>query len=56
MKIKIIKDGLFGVNGAIRVGTELDVDAEPKAWAGRYVVVSETKGKTAVTNPKRKAD
>lgn len=49
MKIKITKGGLYGAEGEIPVGTELTVKEEPKAWAGRYEVVSG--GKTAVTNP-----
>jgi hypothetical protein len=53
MKIKITKGGIFNAAGKeIEVGTELDVKEEPKAWAGRYEVISGgTSGKTAVTNP-----
>ena len=51
MKIRITKDGLFGNDGPIPVGTEISVKEEPKAWGDRYEIVAEAKGKTAVTNP-----
>ena len=51
MRIKITKGGLYGADGEIPVGTELDVAEEPKAWAGRYEVIAGAKGKKAVTNP-----
>lgn len=59
MKIKITKGGIYGADGAIPVGTELDVKEEPKGWKGRYEVISgggDSKAKTAVTNPKAKTD
>ena len=50
MKVKITKEGLFGVDGPIPVGTVVDVSEEPTAWGDRYEVVSgPTAGKTAVT-------
>ena len=52
MRIQITAPGIFGADGEIPVGTEFTVDEEPVAWAGRYVVLSRGKGKTAVTNPK----
>jgi len=42
--------GIYGADGKqIPVGTELTLKEEPKAWAGRYRVVGDTKGKTAAT-------
>lgn len=57
VKIKITKPGIFNAEGAeIEVGTELDLKAEPTAWAGRYEVIGGNKGgKTPVTNPKAEA-
>jgi hypothetical protein len=53
MRIQITAPGIFGADGEIPVGTEITVNEEPKAWAGRYLVLSRTaKDKTAVTNPK----
>lgn len=44
--------GIFGADGSqIPVGAELTLKEEPKAWAGRYRVLSGGKGKVAVTNP-----
>lgn len=51
VRIRIEKRGLYGQNGPIPIGTELTLPEEPKGWAGRYVVLSDSKGKTAVTNP-----
>ena len=57
VKIKITKPGLYNGDGdEIPVGTELDLKAEPTAWAGRYEVIGGNKGgKTPVTNPKAEA-
>lgn len=55
MKIRIIKEGLFG-NPELKVGMEFSLNGHPPAgWAGFYEVVSDDKveGKDAVTNPKR---
>lgn len=52
MKIEIIAPGIYNSNGEeIEVGTELTVKEEPTAWAGRYRIVADAKGKAAVTNP-----
>jgi hypothetical protein len=51
MKIEITAGGIFGAEGEIPVGTVIEVKSEPKGWAGRYRVVSDGKGKTAVINP-----
>ena len=52
MKIEIIAPGIYNSKGEeIEVGTELTVKEEPTAWAGRYRVIADTKGKTPVTNP-----
>lgn len=53
MKIRITKGGIFGKDGEIAVGTEIDVKEEPKGWVGRYDVISkgDKEGKTAVVNP-----
>lgn len=57
MKIEITAGGLYGLNGdEIPVGTVFDVKEEPAAWAGRYRVVSDGKGKEPVTNPKEPED
>lgn len=52
MRIRITKPGIYG-NGPVEVGTELEVKEAPLGWAGKYEVIAETKGKTAVTNPKK---
>lgn len=39
MKIRIIAGGIYGKDGEIPIGTELDVKDEPTGWAGRYEVV-----------------
>lgn len=50
MKIEITAGGIHGGDGEeIPVGTVFEVAEEPKAWGGRYRVVSDGKGKTAVT-------
>jgi hypothetical protein len=52
MKIRITHGGIFGANGEIAIGTELNVKEEPTAWAGRYAVLSKgSEGKTAIANP-----
>jgi hypothetical protein len=46
--------GIYGKDGKeMAVGLELDLDDEPKGWAGRYDVISagKSEGKTAVVNP-----
>lgn len=46
--------GIFGVYGKeIEIGTELDFENEPTAWAGRYDILSggDSDGKTAIINP-----
>jgi hypothetical protein len=51
VRISITAGGIYDATGSeIPVGTELTVTAEPKGWAGRYTVLSDSKGKTAVTN------
>jgi hypothetical protein len=51
VRISITAGGIYDATGSeIPVGTELTVKAEPKGWAGRYTVLSDSKGKTAVTN------
>lgn len=52
MRIRITAGGIYDGKGQeVPVGTELDVKAEPKGWAGRYDVIGDKKGKTPVTNP-----
>lgn len=51
VRIQITKRGIYGAKGAIPIGTELELKEEPTGWAGRYTVLSDSKGKTAVTNP-----
>lgn len=55
MKIRITKSGIYGADGAIPVGAEFEMKDEPKAWAGKYEVIADDKGKTAVTNPAKGA-
>jgi hypothetical protein len=52
MRIKITKPGIYGADGEIPVGTELDVKSEPKGWDGRYEVIGKTEGKAEVNNGK----
>lgn len=58
MKIRIIAGGIFGADGEIPIGTEIELKSAPEAWAGRYVVVGEDapKGAKAVTNPAKVAE
>ncbi len=51
MRIRITKPGIYGQDGEIPVGTELTVKQVPEAWAGRFEVIADTKGKKSVTNP-----
>ena len=50
VKIRITKRGIFGANGPIPVGFEMTCQREPKCWAGKYEVISETDGKETTTN------
>jgi hypothetical protein len=46
--------GIYGKNGEeMPVGHEMEVENEPKGWAGRYDILSggSTDGKTPLTNP-----
>lgn len=45
--------GLFGLDGEIPVGTEIDLTEEPTGWGGRYTVLSRSDdpAQTAITNP-----
>ncbi|GGE18218.1 hypothetical protein GCM10011390_41740 [Aureimonas endophytica] len=46
--------GVYGQDGEIPIGTEIDVKDEPTGWAGRYEVISggdSDEGKTPVLNP-----
>jgi hypothetical protein len=57
MRIQITAGGIYNSAGKeIPVGTELELKVEPKGWAGRYVVLGDTKGKTAVTTEKTPKD
>ena len=53
MKIRITAGGIYGANGEIPVGTEIDVTEAPKGWAGRFEIVGKdpVKEATPVTNP-----
>lgn len=51
MRIEVTAAGIYNGKGEeIAIGTELTVKKEPTAWAGRYRVLSDDKGKTPVTN------
>lgn len=55
MKIRIVKEGLFG-NPELKVGMTFTLNGHPPAaWAGFYEVISndDVEGKAAITNPKR---
>lgn len=41
MRIRITGKGIFGAKGEIPVGAEFEVEKEPTAWAGRYLVLDE---------------
>lgn len=58
VRIQITSGGIYGADGKeIPIGQELTVKEEPKAWKGRYIVVSaENKAKVSVTNPAKDAD
>lgn len=51
VRVKITQPGIYASTGKeIAVGTELTLKKEPKAWAGRYEVISSGgKDKEAVT-------
>ena len=52
MRIQITKPGIYDGEGKeVPVGTELTLKEEPKGWRGRYSVLTDPKGKKAVTNP-----
>lgn len=53
MKIKITAGGIYGDGKELAIGTQLNVKEEPKAWAGRYEVISGgSEGKTPATGDK----
>lgn len=57
MRIQITGGGIYGEGGVeVPIGTEFDVKEEPAGWVGRYTVLSETKGKTAVTAKEKPED
>jgi hypothetical protein len=39
MKILITGGGIYGAEGELPVGTQLTLDDEPTAWAGRYQIL-----------------
>lgn len=53
MRIRITGKRIFGATGYVPVGTELEVDSEPKGWAGQYEVIGRNPKPDAVpiTNP-----
>lgn len=52
MKIKITAGGIYDGKGVeVPIGTEMTVEEEPAAWAGRFTVLSDENGKTPVVNP-----
>lgn len=57
MRIQITAGGIHGEHGEeIPVGTVFTVKEEPVGWAGRYEVLSDTSGKTAVKGEKPPED
>ena len=50
VKIRITKRGIFGADGPIPIGFEMTCQREPKCWAGKYEIISETEDREAVTN------
>ncbi len=53
MRIKITGGGIYGADGELEIGTEIDVSEEPIAWKGRYEVIGgkPKAGSVAITNP-----
>ncbi len=51
MRIRITARGIYGIDGELPIGTELDVSAEPVGWAGRYEVVQADPAPKAVAMP-----
>lgn len=59
MKIRITGGGIYGADGEVPIGTELTLKSEPKAWAGRYIVLSDdgvTSDKVVIVNPQYDRD
>lgn len=54
MRIRIIATGIYGADGELPIGTELDVSEEPTGWAGRYEIVTPEPAPKAQTQPKSK--
>lgn len=48
MKIRISAGGIFGANGEVPIGTEVELAEAPAGWAGRYQVISEGPKEAAV--------
>lgn len=57
VQVQITGPGIYNGKGEqIEVGTVLTLSEEPKAWRGRYAVISEGgEDKVAVTNPATEA-
>ena len=58
MKIRVTGKGIYGADGEIAVGTELEVAEEPRGWRGRYVVITPNPSEdaTPITNPAQEDD
>jgi hypothetical protein len=57
MRIRITAGGIYGANGEVAIGTELELKEAPKGWAGRYVVIGEDpKDGTVALTGKNKAE
>ena len=58
MKIRITAGGIFGADGEIPIGTEIELKSAPDAWAGRYEVIGKDapKDAKAVANPAKTSE
>lgn len=51
MKVRVTGRGIYGADGMVPIGTEVEVPSIPKGWASRCEVVGGSKGKTMIVNP-----
>lgn len=58
MRYRVVKPGLYGVNGPIPVGTEFTANTAPAAWGDKVEAVTEavTEDRKALTAQKAEAE
>jgi|TARA_R100000093_G_scaffold64878_1_gene35837 hypothetical protein len=58
MRIEITGRGIYGRDGEIPIGTQVDLKSEPLGWRGRYKIVTDDPKSDAqpITNPARETD